>query len=125
MKVGDIVKLTRYPCEVGRVKEVNLEGMWCIVVDFFGGHPSATGYAHFDAARIEEWSPASDDDIFDARFLNGVDYYDWWHCRYCCAVARDPRQLDHQHEPNCPVGELTRVRRKLVDAEQATRERRT
>jgi len=116
MKVGDTVKLIRYPREVGRVESINPEGT-CVVVDFFGSKPTSRGYFQFDPSRAEAWEPATEDDVFDARFLNGVDYDEWWHCRYCCSVGRESNEVDHQHD--CPVGEALSLRRALAQRDTA------
>lgn len=115
MKVGDMVKLTRYPWEVGRVDSVRPDGT-CVVVDPWGGTPTQDQYFQFDPSRIDAWESATEQEVFDAQSLMYDDQ--WWRCRWCCSCARLARELDDSHEKNCPVGEVVRLRRRMAQREQ-------
>lgn len=120
LKIGDWAKLTRHPREVGVIREIRGDGT-CEVISAHDDVLTMRGFTMFDPSQIEEWEPATDDDVFAARFLNGVDYDDWWRCRYCCTVEREPYKLEH--EGDCPVREALTLRRTLAELERAQPER--
>ncbi len=111
LNVGDWVKLSRLPHKVGKIHVILHSEGTCVVVDPDDDLlTDAERFYGIDPRRIDAWEPATDDDVFNVRFLDPTDAGQWWRCRYCCNGSDKP---DFDHERACPVGEALRLRRAL------------